>query len=530
MSNFSIGEALVTALEKRGVTHVFGIPGVHTVELYRGLNDSGLRHITPRHEQGAGFMADGYSRASGKPGVAFTITGPGLTNILTPMGQALADSIPLLIISSTNEARYLKKGLGHLHELPDQKALVEQVAGFSAQIEESRDLYPALDEAFHRLETGRPGPVHIQVPLDVFGQVFQDQASTCPKSSAPLPDQTLIAQAAEHLFKARNPVLIAGGGAKEAENSLRLLAEKLDAPVVQTINARGLLHDHPLRIPASPSLRAVQELLAGADLVLAIGTELGPTDFDIYNTGRLPRFNKLIRIDIDGDQLSRCTAELKIQTSAKQAIPALTDALPASCHVVNHNGGATKAASVISTARAELSPAYLEMVEMIETIRDHLPGSVIVGDSTQPIYAANLFYGHDNSRGWFNSSVGFGTLGYAIPAAIGAAFAEADKQIICITGDGGAQFTLPELMTATEYQLPITFMIWNNSGYQEIADAMRQQDIPPVGCDPAPPDFSLIAQACRIPYEQIKASCPDLKDYLDRRKGQKGPALLEIRP
>src|SRR6056297_2569188 len=154
----TIGEALVRRLEAQGVDTVFGIPGVHTVELYRGLAASPIRHVTPRHEQGAGFMADGYARASGKPGVALVITGPGLTNTLTPMAQARADSVPMLVISGVNVLSSLGKGLGHLHELPDQSALAATVALDSARVTTADGLTDAVDHAFARMAEGRPGP------------------------------------------------------------------------------------------------------------------------------------------------------------------------------------------------------------------------------------------------------------------------------------------------------------------------------------------------------------------------------------
>ena len=164
----TIGEALVTLLERHGVDTVFGIPGVHTVELYRGLARSKIRHVTPRHEQGAGFMADGYARASGRPGVVFVITGPGLTNTLTAMAQARADSVPMLVVSGVNATPTLGKGLGYLHELPDQRGLIGKVALSSTRVEDPASLQPAIDRAFALFASSRPGPVHIEIPLDVM--------------------------------------------------------------------------------------------------------------------------------------------------------------------------------------------------------------------------------------------------------------------------------------------------------------------------------------------------------------------------
>ena len=256
----TIGEALIEHLVARDVTVVFGIPGVHTVELYRGLAASGIRHITPRHEQGAGFMADGYARVSGKPGVALVITGPGLTNTLTPMAQARADSVPMLVLSGVNALANLGKGLGLLHELPDQQAVARSVALTSDRVEKPGDLAPMLDRVFTEFAIGRPGPAHIEIPLDVAGH-----ESTAPVTvaAAPIPpeaDPEMLARAADLLGAAKQPVILAGGGTRGAVPELQRLAECLDAPVILTVNARGAMHqDFPMldSVPSTTGTLAV---------------------------------------------------------------------------------------------------------------------------------------------------------------------------------------------------------------------------------------------------------------------------------
>ncbi|WP_292555036.1 thiamine pyrophosphate-binding protein, partial [Mesorhizobium sp.] len=220
----TIGEALITLLEAHGVDTVFGIPGVHTVELYRGLARSSIRHITPRHEQGAGFMADGYARASGRPGVAFVITGPGLTNTITAMGQARADSVPMLVISGVNATDTLGKGFGFLHELPDQRGMMEKVALSSERITEAKELPGVLARAFALLASSRPGPVHVEIPTDVMVKPADGIVASLSNAAPPAPDAAAIAQAASLCKTASRPLILAGGGAKWAEAPLRLLA------------------------------------------------------------------------------------------------------------------------------------------------------------------------------------------------------------------------------------------------------------------------------------------------------------------
>lgn len=518
----TVGEALVTALEARGVRTVFGIPGVHTVELYRGLAGSSIRHVTPRHEQGAGFMADGYARVSGQPGVAFVITGPGLTNTLTPMGQARADSVPMLVLSGVNARDTLGQGLGHLHELPDQRGMTALVALSSERVEAPATLGPALDRAFAGFATGRPGPRHIEVPTDVME--LAAAPATAPATPAPvLPDGAAIAEAAARLARAKTPLILAGGGAKRAGTALRALAERLGAPVVQTVNARGLMHGHPLTVPASPSLEPLRDLIRGADTVLAIGTEFGPTDYTMYG-GDMPRPNHLIRVEIDPAQLARHPVDLALKGHAEAILPALVAALPDG----PATGGAARAEAARKAAWAALDDAMRGQIAILNAVRDAVPGAILVGDSTQVIYAGNLYYDHDRPGGWFNAATGYGALGFAIPAAIGAALADPQAPVICLAGDGGAQFTLPELMTAVDERLPIVFLIWNNRAYGEIAASMEAAGVSVIGCHPTPPDFEAVARSCAMPYRRAEMAPESVTEALRALRPATGPVLIEI--
>lgn len=520
----SIGEALVAQLSDRGVDCVFGIPGVHTIELYRGLAASGIRHVTPRHEQGAGFMADGYARVSGKPGVAFVITGPGLTNTLTAMGQARADSVPMLVVSGVNTLTSLGKRMGHLHELPDQRAMARTVALISERVESADDLAPMLDHVFDPFQSGRPGPTHLEIPLDVAGAPYTAEAPTQSIAAVPALSAEQISQAAALLAQSKTPLILAGGGVRKAGDALRALAEKLGAPVVQTVNARGVMFDHPLGVPASPSLQAVRALIAQSDVVLALGTELGPTDYDMYASGTMPEIQRLIRVDTCAEQLSRHATELPILGDAASAIDALNAAIDGDVAA----NGADRAAKARRDAFDEIGPEMRALCDTLAEVRGAVPGAIMVGDSAQPIYAGNLYYDHDRPGGWFNAATGFGALGYGIPAAIGAALAAPDTPVICIAGDGGAQFSLPELMCAVQEKLPICFLIWNNHGYQEIATSMVDAGVSVVGCDPTPPDFAAVAQSCGLPFWRCDTRPGGVAAALQAAMVAGGPSLIEI--
>ncbi|SFU12816.1 5-guanidino-2-oxopentanoate decarboxylase [Mesorhizobium sp. YR577] len=524
----TVGEALISLLEAHGVDTVFGIPGVHTVELYRGLAGSSIRHITPRHEQGAGFMADGYARVTGKPGVAFVITGPGLTNTITAMGQARADSIPMLVISGVNATPTLGKGLGYLHEMPDQRGMMEKLALFSHRITDASELPDVLARAFELFATGRPGPVHIEIPTNVMVLPAGSLSARPIGITAPRTETSAMVEAARLATTAKRPLILAGGGAKTAGTQLLKLAELLDAPVVTTANARGLLHKHPLGVPASPSLKAIRALMADADLVVAVGTEFGPTDYDMYGDGGFLLPANLVRIDIDEAQLGRRPATIDIRADSALALEALVGLIKADRrNDRDRASGAARATEARDAAWQEIGADMRGQVEVVETIRDALPGSIIVGDSTQPVYAANLYYDHDRPAGWFNAATGFGALGYGPPAAIGAALALPDVPVVCLSGDGGFQFTLSELGAALDANAVVIFVIWNNRGYREIETSMRDVGVEPVGVSPAPPDFCRLAEAYGIAAERL-GDLSGLAVAMKRARATKKPYLIEI--
>jgi acetolactate synthase I/II/III large subunit len=510
----TVGQALVAGLKARGVDVVFGIPGVHTIELYRGLSGSGIRHVTPRHEQGAAFMADGYARVSGKPGVAFVITGPGLTNALTAMAQARADSVPILVISGVNRRDSLGRGLGHLHELPDQAAMVRPLCP-TFRVDAPEALERVLTLAFEALTTGRPGPVHVEVPTDVMPLPCPLPTQPAVPATPAIPDLT---EAAARLSRARTPVILAGGGARHAEAALRALAERLDAPVIQTVNARGLMHGHPLTVPASPSLHATRRLIAASDQILAVGTELGPTDYDMYARGGLPDLSGMIRIDLCPDQLARHPAAVALQGDAGAVLAALLPLVPQASAQ-----GSARAAATRSAARAELTPSMQAQLAVVEAVRRALPAAIIVGDSTQPVYAANLYYDHDRPGGWFNAATGYGALGFGPGAAIGAALAAPGTPVVCLIGDGGLQFSPAELRVAVDEALPVIFLVWNNASYREIAEAMQEAQIEVIGCTPSPLNHRAFAEACDLPFTTLS---PDPSALQAALRAAPGPRLL----
>ncbi|WOJ93889.1 5-guanidino-2-oxopentanoate decarboxylase [Congregibacter variabilis] len=523
----SCGERLVQILEAYGIDTVFGIPGNHTVQLYRGLGNSRIRHISPRHEQGAAFMADGYARASGKPAACFLISGPGLGNAITPMIQALADSIPMLVVTAVAARAELGMGEGRLHEVPDQSAMARQCSRFSHTLMRPDELPKVLARAFAVFDSARPGPVHIQIPMDV---IVQDAAHVSPRPwprvCPPAANAGGLEELADKLRQARKPVLLLGGGAVAAAPQMQVLAETLAAPVVNTVNAKGILPPgHPLLVGGSPSLSAVRALVAESDLVLAIGTEFGETDYDMLFLGDMPEPAWLARIDIDPAQLCRNQrSDLALCGDARESVASLLGILDG---YRGDSGGASRVAQTRIAIREERHWNQ-DIQALFDLLHSTLPGLCLVGDSTLPTYYAVWQYEASSARRYFHSATGGGTLGYALPAAMGARRAlPSDVPVLALIGDGAAQFTFMELASAVQEQLPIIVLLWNNNGYREIREGMLASGIKPVGVDIDAPDFVAAATALGCHAQQVD-SLASLAAALSVANGRDRPTLLEL--
>lgn len=300
----------------------------------------------------------------------------------------------------------------------------------------------------------------------------------------------------------------------------------MDAPAVMTINARGLLpFGHPLAVPASPSLEAVRRLIRDSDVVLAIGTELGQTDYDMYARGGFDIPGELIRIDIDKTAHGLLTPMGRLlhgdSGQVLQALLRRMDARPA------NRGGKERARAARGAAFGELSQDMRRQVEFLNIVRDALPNAVIVGDSTKPVYAGNLFFEAVSGVSWFNSATGYGTLGYALPAAVGAKLAAPERPVICLVGDGGLQFTLGELGSAIDAGASVIVLVWNNRGYGEIRSYFEESGIAAIGVNVGPPDFVALARAYRWTADRL----PDLGSLpglLRAAAERAGPTLIDL--
>ncbi|MBL8908814.1 MAG: 5-guanidino-2-oxopentanoate decarboxylase [Rhizobiales bacterium] len=526
-AELSTGEALVGLLEAYGVDTIFGIPGVHNVEMYRALPRSGIKHVLVRHEQGAGFMADGYARATGKPGVCFTITGPGLTNILTPMGQAWSDSSPVLVISSALDIADSAQGRGRLHEMLDQHGAAKTVTSLAMRALTPKDVRDGLARAFAGFASRRPRPAYLEIPLDLLKQPAGEgwHARALPKHARP--DAEDIEAAAKRLATAKKPVLLLGGGALDAGKEALRIAETLGAPILTTTAGKGAVPaSHALCLGYRMTQPVALDLLRKSDAILCVGSELSETDF--WSSDVIIDKN-LIRIDIDESVLARPhTADIAIHADAKAALAGIAAALPKADNARRKDAEALVRALSEADRKAE-DKLRQTLAKVLAVIREALPAeTVIASDMTQIAYAANEIFPVDHPRTWIHP-VGFGTLGFALPAGIGAKFGKPDTPVAVMIGDYGLQYTINELGTAAEHKLPLIILMWNNDALGQIRDDMVSKGIQPNAVTLRNPDFQALAKAYDCIPEK-PASLAALAQAIRRALTADRPTLIEMTP
>ena len=522
----SCGEALMHLLEAYGVTTVFGIPGEHTLELYRGIEKSNVRAITPRNEQGASFMADGYARVTGEPGVCTIITGPGVTNAATGIGQAYADSIPMLVISSANDSPSLGKGWGRLHETSDLCAITRPITAFSSMVHDPAEIPELIAQAFTVFRSRRPRPVHIAIPIDIMEMPATDDWQPYQIPDLPIPGSAAIASAAQLLAASASTVMMVGGGAQHASAEVTQLAERLQVGVIASNAGKGIVADsNPLSLGGGVISPAIQTYLAHAEVVLAIGTELAEADSFIYD---LPVNGKVIRVDIDPARFSDAfPASVAILGDSRSACQQLLNALEghkigsASNHVIAR----------LDQLRAQQSADYTEVerqhIRLLDALRDEIPDdAVIMGDIAQLVYTGTAAMKTLLPRTWFYPA-GFGTLGCALPDAIGAKLAVPEKTVIALVGDGGFMFTVNELATAVEENLTIPIIIWHNHSYAMIRDGMVKRGIPEIGVNPKAPDFIKLADAFGCPGVKVESEA-GFRQALNEAMVYAGPSIIVV--
>lgn len=517
-----LGAQISHMLRDRGVDVIFGIPGVHNQEMYRGIEEAGITHVLARHEQGAGFMADGYARATGKPGVAYVITGPGLCNIMTPMGQAYSDSVPMLVLSSCLDETQAQRG--QLHQMKDQQGAAGTVADWSAQANTAQAAYGLVERAFEEFELSRPRPKHIQVPIaqlegDADPAPFPNQPALRPKVFAPD-----VAPVVSLLNISKRPLFILGGGCKS--NEWRQILTQLGAACFTTYAGRGMVGvNYPLDFGAMLPRPGSAEVIASADLVIAVGAELGEVDLWRDELGHSAH---LVRVDLDPEVLSdRHRAAVKIQAdsaSFARALWAVTEsAKPAT-------GWTTEeVAEARARWRAEVDAERPGIVPVADALRAAMPAdTMIYSDMTQFAYAAKEVWDMAYPHHWHHPT-GFGTLGYALPAGIGGAVARRGRPTAVIAGDYGFHYTMQELGVAVELGLSLPIILWDNGKLKEIEDSMVRSQIAPNAVVARNPDFCKLAEAFGA-LSSAPKTVEEMQEAVKAAFQASGPTLIYVTP
>lgn len=526
MTERSGAHVLVESLLAEGITTLFGIPGVATLPVYDAFVDHpDLRHIEVRHEQGAIFMADGYARSGGGVGVGLTSAGPGALNTVTAMATAYNDSVPVLHLMNENPAEVRRKGKGYFHDISDQFGIFRQVSGFSQQAVLAEEIPVAIHQAMYALRNRRPRPAIVEVAGEAFTQATAVPIPAPARRTPRSPSASDIAAATEILARAERPVIWSGGGvvASGAGAALVGLAELMGAPVLTSQAGKGGIRaDHPLHVGNWANELPVRELLDRSDVILAVGTR-----FSYFPTGawslRLPP--TVVQIDVDPAEIGRnYRVSSAIVADAGLALEAIAGALEQGDYEARPSR-APEVAAVLE--RIEVAVGRPIEIEVLDQIRAALPASArVFNDPTTIAFWARSHWPAHEPRTWFVPS-GFGTLGYALPAAIGGKVAVPEAPSVAIIGDAGFMFTVQDLMTAVEHAIPVIVLVFNDEGY---GVERRHQDHlygRRSGVDVRPPDFVALARsfgADGIRVDDLSAVGAAVEVALEAE----GPVLIEV--
>ena len=512
---------MIGLLEDAGIEVAFGIPGVHTLELYRGLAGSGVRAVLVRHEQGAAFAADGYARATGRPALCCVITGPGLTNAATGIGQAYSDSVPMLVLASVNQSTTLGKGYGDLHELTDQLALARVLTGSAQSVRSAADVPGAVARALSALSSSRSRPVYIEIPIDVLEQPVEAAWSLPDLPGRPRHDPADVERAAVALSTAERPVVIVGGGAVDASAEVRTLVARLGAPVLSTTAGKGIVAESdPLCAGALLGFGEGQRFLATRDCALVLGSELAETDCYVDHLD-LPA--TIVRVDIDPGKLADAyPATVAVLGDVGPFAAALAE------RVTPRAGDGASASGLRAEVEAARDALAQQHVRVLAAIRAALPAEArVYSDMTQIGYTAADALRFDLPRRFLHPC-GFGTLGYSLPAAIGGLLGDPGTPTAALIGDAGLLFTVSELATAVQLELPIVVLLWNNDALGQIHGDMIARSIPEISVLPRNPDYPMLARAFGAEAE-TPASLGEVGPAIERALARSGPTVIELR-
>ena len=518
------GDALAHQLAREGVRHVFGVPGVQLDFAVDGLAKLADRitYCNTRHEQATAYMADGYARTTGSAGVCLVVPGPGLLNALAGVATAYACSSRVLCIAGQIPSAAIGRGLGMLHEIPDQSQILSTLTKWSRRATSPAEVPGLVHEAIRQLRTGRPQPVGLEVPPDVLQAEAEVRlVQPVSRDEPPEPDSNLVREAAQILARSQRPAIYAGGGvvASGASQSLRELAERLEAPVIMSPNGRGALDDrHPLALTSF----AGGQLLADADVVLAVGTR--------FLNGQEPLAlapgASLILLNVDAHALGEPRRPaLAIHADAAAGLGALLDDMDGLPRRPSRRSEVDAAQKRSADILATIEPQF----GWVRALRAAMPeDGILVNEFTQVGYLAMVAYPVYLPRTYVGPGYQ-GTLGYGFPTALGAKVGNPGRAVLSITGDGGFGWGLSELSTARKYAIGLVTVVFNDGAYGNVRRAQVEQfDGRIVGTDLVNPDFVRLAESFGV--RGARATTPgELEGLLRETLGATTePVLIDV--
>lgn len=520
MPRMTGGDAIVDSLLRHGIDTIFGLPGVQMYGLFDAFarNDNRLRVINARHEQTTAYMALGYAQSTGKPSAFTVVPGPGVMNTMGALTTAWGLNAPVMCITGQVPSAMIGRGRGQLHEMPDQLATLKTLLKFAERIEHPTEAPQVMARAYQAMVSGRPGPVAVEMPWDMFS-ASADVTPMEPlgRRAHPVPDADKIAALARLINGARAPMIWVGGGAAGAGPEILALAEKIGAPVVAFRTGKGVVDSrHPL------SLNTVSgfQLWDKTDLLIGIGTRL---DVPIARWAPAPSGLKVARIDIDPAEHRRQAVDVAIVADAADGARALTDTVarrkdPAWTAAVS----AAKEAALAAIRKAQPQYGY------IEAIRDVLPDDgIVVDEVTQLGYIAWYGYPVHQPRGLISSGFS-GTLGYGFPTALGVKVANPDRAVVSITGDGGFLFGGSDLATAMQFGINLVTVVVNNASYGNVLrDQQRLYDGRHAGAVLTNPDFQAYTRAFGAAAWRVETA-DALRGALKEALAANAPAVIEV--
>jgi acetolactate synthase-1/2/3 large subunit len=522
MSQMSGGDAVIRSLLAHGIKSIYCLPGIQNDHLFNAMFDVGdaLEVIHTRHEQGAAYMALGAALATGKPAVYSVVPGPGFLNSSTALATAYSTDAPVLALIGQIPSKFIGRGHGMLHEIPDQLGILKTLTKWSERIEKPQEAPAKVAEAFRQLRTGRPRPVGLEIAPDILlARAEVDLGQPHAEEAPPNLDENAIERAAKLLELAENPLIFVGGGAHGAAEEVRALAERLGAPVATYRRGKGVMDD---RHPLAQVLTGGHALWASADVVLAVGTRLQwPTA--VWGTDDKMT---IIKVDIDPDEMERIhKPEIGLIGDAARVLARLNEHLR---HLPAERPDRVARSRAVKESIAKKLAVLEPQGGYIRALRDAIPDNgVLIDELTQVSYASRLLYEARHPRTFISSGYQ-GTLGWGLATSLGVKHALGPTPVVSINGDGGFMFTVQELATAVRHRIPLVAVVFNDAAYGNVR--RMQQDVHGnrvIGTDLANPDFVRLGESFGV--DSYRAASPAaLRGALEKALGKNEPALIEV--